>query len=73
MTCPHFQKQLEHLTRVASMEFRACKVYAWQRAKVLDAEPSGLFRGMAAALEQAVKTGQAEPTGSEPPASLKPP
>ena len=73
MTCPHFQKQLDHLTRVSSMEFRACKVYAWQRAKVLDADPSGLFLGMAAALEQAVKTGQAAPMELGALQPLKPP
>lgn len=55
------------------MEFRACKVYAWQRAKVLDADPSGLFLGMAAALEQAVKTGQAAPMELGALQPLKPP
>jgi hypothetical protein len=55
VTCPHFQKQLDHLTILATSEFRAWKVYAWQRAKELDAEPLGLFRGMAAALTLEVK------------------
>lgn len=55
MTCPHFQKQLDHLTRLATSEFRAWTLYAWQRAKELDADPSGLYLGMADALTLEVK------------------
>ncbi len=54
-TCNHFQKQLDHLVRLATSEFRAWTVYAWQRAKVLDADPSGLYRGIADALTLEVK------------------
>lgn len=50
MICNHFQKQLDHLVGLATSEFRAWTVHAWQRAKVLDADPSGLYRGIADAL-----------------------
>jgi len=55
VTCNHFQKQLDHLVSLATTEFRAWTVYAWQRAKVLDADPSGLYRGIADALTLEVK------------------
>lgn len=53
MTCSHFQKQLEWLVTMASQP--GAKAYAWQRAKVLDADPSGLYRGIADALTLEVK------------------
>ena len=52
-----FQAQLAHLTRLAKIPAR--KAYAWHRAKELDADPSGVFTGMAEALKAAM-TGQAD-------------
>lgn len=49
MTCPHFQKALAHLVALASSS-PGWRQYAWARAQALDAEGSGLYRGMAAAL-----------------------
>lgn len=49
MTCPHFQKALAHLVALAQAG-PGWRQYTWARAQALDAEGSGLYRGMAAAL-----------------------
>lgn len=54
MTCDPFTKQLEHLTALATSEFRAWQVYAWQRAKDLEASKCGQWVGLPRALEQKV-------------------
>lgn len=60
---------MDHLTSLATTEFRAWTVYAWQRAKVLDADPSGLWTGIAEALVKAI--GQVPTLGSENPGRQK--
>lgn len=52
-----FRHQLQRLTELAQNP--GWKAYAWHRAKELDAEPSGLFKGMADALKAAM-TGRAK-------------
>lgn len=58
MTCDPFTTQLEHLTALARSEFRAWKVYAWQRAKDLEASPCNQWEGLTRALQEAVESGQ---------------
>lgn len=48
-----FDKQLQWLIHLAQQP--AWKLYAWEAAKELDAEDSGLFKGMADALVKAMK------------------
>lgn len=57
-----FDRQLQNLIRLAQSP--GWKAYAWHRAKELDADRSGLFRGMADALKAAM-TGLAEAGASE--------
>lgn len=45
----HRQKQLDWLIKLSSQE--AFKAHAWHRAQELDADPSGLFTGIAAELK----------------------
>lgn len=64
MTCPEIESQqkhprhgeyslqLQHLIRLARQP--GWKAYAWHRAKVLDAEETGLFRGIADDLKAAM-------------------
>ena len=64
MTCPEieslkkhllhgvYDQQLQHLIRLAKQP--GWKAYAWHRAKALDAEESGLFRGIADDLKAAM-------------------
>ena len=47
-----YQKTLEHLIWMASM--KGAKHYAWDRAKQLDAHPTGLWRGIAEDLTKAM-------------------
>ena len=49
MTCPHFQKALEHLVALAQSG-PGWRQYVWARAQALDADGSGLYQGMAKAL-----------------------
>lgn len=53
---------LEHLIRMA--KHPGAKDHAWRRAKELDADSSGLFRGIKAALATAM-TGPAEAKACE--------
>lgn len=52
---PHgeFMRQLDHLTILAADP--GWKAYAWARAKELDADASGLWAGIARALELRMK------------------
>jgi hypothetical protein len=59
-----FDHQLQSLTRLAKQP--AWKAWAWHRAKELDADPSGVFTGMAEALKAAM-TGQGAAKASEGP------
>lgn len=59
MTCTPFETQLKHLTSLAKAP--GWKAYAWQRAQQLDADDSGLWRGLADALEAAMKSQQPQP------------
>lgn len=59
----HFTSQLTWLTELASRH-QAGKSYAWWRAKQLEADKSGLYLGMTAALTAAMvaaKAGQDKP------------
>jgi hypothetical protein len=49
-----YDRQLQHLVRLASIEIQQCKAYAWHRAKELAADESGLWAGMDAALRAAM-------------------
>jgi hypothetical protein len=51
----YFNRHLQHLAELARKP--GFKAHAWARAKALDADTSGLFSGMAAALEREM-TGQ---------------
>jgi len=55
-----FQRQLQHLVELARKP--GFKAHAWSRAKELDADTSGLFAGMAAALEREMTAGLPTPT-----------
>jgi len=62
-----YQATLEHLVSMA--RDHGWKIYAWGRAKELDADKSGLFHGIAADLQramQAQKPGQDSEPVSEP-------
>ena len=45
MMQPHYAIQLDHLSLLCAQP--GWKAYAWQRAKELDADASGLWRGIA--------------------------
>lgn len=47
------KKQLEWLIELAKID--GWKPYAWSRAKELDADQSGLFKGIAEELKQSMK------------------
>ena len=47
-----YKKTLDHLIWMASM--KGAKHYAWDRAKKLDADPTGLWRGIADDLTKAM-------------------
>lgn len=49
---PTYKKTLEHLVWMASMQ--GAKHYAWDRAKKLDADPSGFWKGIAEDLTKAM-------------------
>ena len=69
MTCPEieslkehplhgvYDQQLQHLIKLARQP--GWKLYAWERAKTLHREESGLFRGIAADLKAAMAAGGA--------------
>lgn len=62
-----YQATLEHL--IAMARDQGWRVYAWGRAKELDADKSGLFSGIAADLTaafKAAKHGQESGSESEP-------
>lgn len=48
-----YQATLDHLVSMASDQ--GWKIYAWGRAKELDSDKSGLFRGIAADLQRAMQ------------------
>jgi len=47
-----YAKMLAHLIWMAGL--KGAKQYAWQRAKQLDADPSGMYRGIADDLTKAM-------------------
>lgn len=55
-----FQRQLQHLQELARKP--GFKAHAWSRAKELDTDTSGLFAGMAAALEREMTAASPMPT-----------
>lgn len=63
-----FQAALDHLIRMASTP--DWKAYAWHRAQEMDAEPSGLYSGIASAL-RAQMLGQAKAAACVPHAPEK--
>lgn len=67
-----YRKQLEHLVSMAQKP--EWKAHAWAQAKELDAGDSGLFKGIAKDLTDAVrqKIGQGKPLASEPMNPVKP-
>lgn len=56
----HFTSQLTWLTELAGRH-QAGKSYAWARAKELEADPSGLWTGLPAALTAAMTNRPAGP------------
>jgi hypothetical protein len=48
-----YKKQLEQLVKLSQHE--GWKAYAWNRAKELDAHPSGVYSGLAADLVERMK------------------
>jgi hypothetical protein len=64
-----FQTQLDHLVVLA--KHPGWRAQAWHRAKILDAEPLGLYKGIAAALTLAM-AGQDGKKASEPLGQEKP-
>lgn len=72
MTCKDpYTTQLEHLIRLASSDLRQWQLYAWGRAKELEADPSGLWPGITAALTVAIN-GPEKASASAPPNPAKP-
>ncbi len=47
-----YRKSLDHLIWMAGL--KGAKQYAWQRAKQLDSDPSGMYRGIADDLTKAM-------------------
>jgi len=47
-----YRKSLDHLIWMAGL--KGAKQYAWQRAKQLESDPSGMFRGIAEDLTKAM-------------------
>ena len=47
-----YRKSLAHLIWMAGL--KGAKQYAWQRAKQLDSDPSGMYRGIADDLTKAM-------------------
>lgn len=68
MTCPTYTNQLNHLRRLSESDLREWQLYAWKRAKELEADPSGLWLGISAELV-ATRIG---PDGSGVSVNLKP-
>ena len=81
MTCPEIEsskkhplhgvygQQLQHLIKLARQP--GWKAYAWHRAKVLDADDTGLFRGIADDLKAAMLTPPTAPSAGQQPGSRK--
>jgi len=67
-----YDRQLQHLVRLASIDIQQCKAYAWRRAKELAADESGLWAGMDEALRAAM-TGPDEVSGCVAPESMRRP
>ena len=77
MTCPEiellkkhplhgvYDQQLQHLIRLAKQP--GWKAYAWERAKTLHKEESGLFRGIAEDLKAAMLTPPTAPSAGQQP------
>lgn len=59
-----YKKSLDHLVWMAQME--GAKAHAWHRAKVLDADETGMWKGIADDLERRMN-GPAKPAASVPP------
>lgn len=60
----HFNQALGHLIEMAKQP--GWKAHAWHRAQELDADPSGLFHGMAEALTLAMKSESAHQPPTKP-------
>ena len=81
MTCPEieslkkhplhgvYDRQLQHLINLARQP--GWKAYAWERAKTLHKEESGLFRGIADDLKAAMLTPPTAPSAGQQPGSRK--
>ena len=81
MTCPEIESQqkhprhgeyslqLQHLIRLAKQP--GWKLYAWERAKTLHREESGLFRGIADDLKAAMLTPPTAPSAGQQPGPRK--
>ena len=81
MTCPEieslkkhplhgvYDQQLQHLIRLAKLP--GWNAYAWYRAKTRHREESGLFRGSADDLKEAMLTPQTEPSVGQQPGPQK--
>jgi hypothetical protein len=53
LTCTLYQRQLGHLINLAREP--GWKAYAWQRAKDLSTDQSGMFAGISQALTEAMR------------------
>ena len=67
MRCPCYTQQLEHLTMLARSDLQGWKRYAWDRAKELEANSTGLWTGLCHDLTAAVNgTAMASESGRQP-------
>ena len=64
-----YSLQLQHLIRLAKQP--GWKLYAWERAKTLHREESGLFRGIADDLKAAMLTNPTAPSVGQQPGARK--
>ena len=64
-----YDQQLQHLIRLARQP--GWKAYAWERAKALHREESGLFRGIAEDLKAAMLTHPTAPSVGQQPGARK--
>lgn len=65
MTSPTYTNQLVHLARLSNSDLREWQLYAWGRAKELEADPSGLWLGITKDLVVARKSATHHEAGGQ--------